>query len=252
MNKIKDDNYCLIQGWMLNIGCSNWNEIAAYALIYGFSQDGQTKFKGSIAYIQEWLMCCKQTALTTLKKLEEKGLIEKTQYEINGVTFNEFSATKRGSLNFRPPVQILDGGSLNFRPNNNINNRDVYNNSPLRSELSYTESAEKNADDEFEKFWKLYDKKVERTKCERLWSKLSKADKQKIFERLPEYIQNTPDKQYRKNPSTYLNPREKRWLDEIIHKNTYDNGQLIEQHQASDRRDEREVERKRDYTPFSF
>lgn len=92
MKKIKDNDCCLIHGWMLNIGCSNWNEIAAYALVYSFSQDGQTEFQGSISYIQEWLMCSKQTAITTMKRLEEKGLIVKTQHETNGVISNRYSA----------------------------------------------------------------------------------------------------------------------------------------------------------------
>lgn len=125
MKKIKDENYCLIQGWMLNIGCSNWNEIAAFALVYGFSQDGQTEFQGSISYIQEWLMCCKQTAVTTMKRLEEKGLIVKAQYEINGVTFNRYAVNQKyigGLKNRQPPVQNLDTPCLKIRPNNNIDN----------------------------------------------------------------------------------------------------------------------------------
>ena len=31
--KINNDYSCVIQGWMLNIGCSNLREIAAYALV---------------------------------------------------------------------------------------------------------------------------------------------------------------------------------------------------------------------------
>lgn len=74
----------------------------------------------------------------------------------------------------------------------------------------------KERDEEFDRFWVLYDKKIGRDKCERLWARLKKEDKEKIFETLPLYIQSTPDKQFRKNPTTYLNPSEKHWLDEII------------------------------------
>lgn len=144
---------------------------------------------------------------------------------------------------------------------NNTDNKEIYDNSSLCSELSYTEKVKINdVDDEspendFERFWHLYDKKVERTKCERLWAKLKKEDKEKIFERLPAYIQSTPDKQYRKNPSTYLNPNEKRWLDEIIPRNINNNdyGRTIKyEHQEHNSGDERNVERERDYTAFSF
>lgn len=39
-------------------------------------------------------------------------------------------------------------------------------------------------------------------------------DKEEIFATLPNYIAATPDKQYRKNPDTYLN--NKSWQDEIL------------------------------------
>lgn len=71
-------------------------------------------------------------------------------------------------------------------------------------------------DDEFEKFWNMYDRKVARPHCERMWAKLTKAQKAEIFERLPAYIQATPDKQFRMHPATYINPANKRWQDEII------------------------------------
>lgn len=72
-------------------------------------------------------------------------------------------------------------------------------------------------DEEFERFWNLYDKKQDREKAKSKFKKLSKADKAKIFETLPAYVASTPDKTYRKNPVTYLN--NKSWNDEIINRN---------------------------------
>ena len=66
----------------------------------------------------------------------------------------------------------------------------------------------------FDRFWNLYDKKVGRAKCEKLFHNLSGNDRNKIFENLPAYIQATPDKQFRKNPETYL--RNSSWEDELI------------------------------------
>lgn len=65
----------------------------------------------------------------------------------------------------------------------------------------------------FDRFWNLYDKKVGRVKCKKLFNNLSENDWNKIFETLPTYIQATPDKQYRKNPETYL--RNRAWEDEL-------------------------------------
>jgi hypothetical protein len=66
----------------------------------------------------------------------------------------------------------------------------------------------------FDDFWELYDKKVGRSKAEKLYSKISTKDKVKIFEHIILYKQSQPNKKYRKDPETYL--RNKAWEDEII------------------------------------
>ncbi len=57
----------------------------------------------------------------------------------------------------------------------------------------------------FNDFWKIYDKQVERKKCLEKFEKLKDEEIKLIFENLPNYITNTPDKQFRKNPSTWIN-----------------------------------------------
>jgi len=66
---------------------------------------------------------------------------------------------------------------------------------------------------EFENFWNLYNKRVDRKKCFQLWKKIKKKDKEKIFVNLPNYIERTPDLKFRKDPKTYLNNES--WNDEI-------------------------------------
>lgn len=67
----------------------------------------------------------------------------------------------------------------------------------------------------FEVFWDVYDKKVERIKCERKWGRLSAGEKKLAIEYIPMYRQAQPNKQYRKNPDTFIN--NKSWNDELIH-----------------------------------
>lgn len=66
----------------------------------------------------------------------------------------------------------------------------------------------------FDEFWDLYDKKQDRPKCERLWSKLTDQERLDIMAYLPKYKQSQPDKKYRKHPQTFLNNRS--WENEII------------------------------------
>lgn len=67
----------------------------------------------------------------------------------------------------------------------------------------------------FERFWNEYDKKVgDKTKLLSKWKKLPQEDKDKIFEHIPLYKADQPDKKFRKNPDTYLN--NKSWNDELV------------------------------------
>ena len=68
----------------------------------------------------------------------------------------------------------------------------------------------------FDEFWNLYDKKVGRDKCIRLWRKLTAKEKRDCIQYVPLYVQAQPDKQYRKNPETFL--RNKSFYDEIINR----------------------------------
>lgn len=70
----------------------------------------------------------------------------------------------------------------------------------------------------FEEFWNDYEKKVgKKDKLIPKWEKLSDTDKMRIREYIPRYKIAQPNKQYRKNPETFLN--NKSWNDEIIGNN---------------------------------
>jgi len=69
-------------------------------------------------------------------------------------------------------------------------------------------------DEQFEEFWDLYDYKKSRDKAEKAWKTLNKEEKALALQHAPVYAQSTPDKQFRKHPTTYLN--NKSFNDEII------------------------------------
>ena len=69
----------------------------------------------------------------------------------------------------------------------------------------------------FLKFWELYNKKINRDDAIKKWMKLSMVDMNEALNVLPLYVKSTPDKQYRKNPSTWI--YQKAWRNEIISSN---------------------------------
>lgn len=68
----------------------------------------------------------------------------------------------------------------------------------------------------FDEFWNDYDKKVgSKDKLRKKWNRIPDPEKVKIKEYIPKYKASTPDKQFRKNPETFINNES--WKDEIIY-----------------------------------
>lgn len=111
-NRIKNENYYVVQGWMIKNLKLKGLQLNIYAIIYGFSQlDGQ-RFTGSLNYLADWNGCSRQAVINALKKLTENGLIEKIDNIINGVKFCEYYATNfTGSQETLLGVHKVDGGS---------------------------------------------------------------------------------------------------------------------------------------------
>ncbi len=57
----------------------------------------------------------------------------------------------------------------------------------------------------FDEFWELYDKKVDKVKTKAKFDKLPIVEKSKMKIALPIYLSTIKDKQYQKNPLTYIN-----------------------------------------------
>jgi len=74
-----------------------------------------------------------------------------------------------------------------------------------------------NINIDFEWFWNEYDKKIgDKQKLKKKWNKLTDEERQNAMNYLELYKQSVPDKQFRKNPETFLN--NKSWNDEIINR----------------------------------
>lgn len=70
------------------------NELIVYAIIYGFSQDGESSFHGSLSYLSEQTGISKRSVITILKKLVETKKIEREDVFLNGNKFVKYRACK--------------------------------------------------------------------------------------------------------------------------------------------------------------
>lgn len=70
----------------------------------------------------------------------------------------------------------------------------------------------KKDDEEFERFWDLYDLKKGKKKARQKWDQITEEDKVSIFENVPIFLTHFTDKQYTPRPRKYLHNRY--WEDE--------------------------------------
>ena len=106
MSVIKDENFVTIQGWMITKLGLKGTELMAYAIIYGFSQDGEGMFTGSRKYLAEWCNCSMRSVDYALKSLAEKGYVIKRDKTINGIHLCDYKTAE-----IAPLLQNLQGGT---------------------------------------------------------------------------------------------------------------------------------------------
>ena len=123
-SKVNNENHVVIQGWMVNELQLKGTELLIYAIIYGFSQDGQSKFTGSLQYLADWTNSTKQNCMNQLKALLEKELIEKEDFEINNNKYCKYNVKLDTIQNFCIGIQKNCIGIQNFCTNNIDNNID--------------------------------------------------------------------------------------------------------------------------------
>lgn len=108
---VKEGSFFVIQSFMVNDLGLKGNELLAYAIIYGFSQDGKSWFSGSRQYIAEWCNMSINSVDNTLGKLVAKGLIEKRDTFKNGVKYCFYKAVENPVENFQITHPKNWGGS---------------------------------------------------------------------------------------------------------------------------------------------
>lgn len=72
---IKDENYYVVKGWMMNRLGLKGTQLILYAILYGFSQDGKTAFKGSVGYLADFAGVTPTSCRMNLQQLQRHGLI---------------------------------------------------------------------------------------------------------------------------------------------------------------------------------
>lgn len=191
---------------------------------------GQAQWPASVRFLAARWHWTDWRVRTFLSGLRRKGIIETTDDQgVNMITLKKYlilkteeTHTPTHTLNdveiselakkLTQQITQQEAGShtAHTKHNNGKNKRD----SSLRSESTLFDIEEEFP---FSDFWELYDKKIGKSDCQKVYAKISLKDRKAIFDYLPKYLEATTVKQFRKNPLTFLHQRA--WEDEIIIRN---------------------------------
>lgn len=223
---IKNEVYFQISGWMRNRLNLKGNELMVYAIIYGFSQDGESKYQGTRQYLSDLTGLSKDTVSRILRSLCEKDYLKRNEVFINGITLNNYSANLEIAhieplislstpiakypyplcKTHTPPMQNADTPYAKCRSYNNIHNsldNDIDNNTLIF---------------EFEEIWRHYPNKKGKKKALDKYIAYRKKGTtyDEVFKGVKAYAEycksNHIKEQYIKHGSTFFNNAE--WLNE--------------------------------------
>lgn len=150
------ENYITIPGFAIVEHGLSGNELICYSLVWGFTQDGETEFYGSLRYIASAMNITKGSAYRILNGLIDKGLVFKTNNEDE--QFCRYKARRRAesvikmntgcNQNDNAYTQNDNGGVIKMitPSNNNIDkNKDKIEieNAPTTGQLFEVEKTEK-------------------------------------------------------------------------------------------------------------
>lgn len=129
MGVVKDENHFIVKGFMINKLNLKGIELMVYAIIYGFSQDGNCKFTGSRQYLADFTGSSKSTIDRVLKELVDKKFIIKEAITENNIIFNRYSINEDTLFKMsRGCIQNEEGGVFKMTTNNKDINNSISNN----------------------------------------------------------------------------------------------------------------------------
>ena len=218
---MKDGQYYSISGWMGKYLGLRANDLICFAVIYGFSMDGESQFNGNLDYLSSCMFASRPTVLLSLKHLIEHNLILKHDDVVNGkkrcyystnVIYDEGyfdvqdTSKEPLSMTSKEPLPKTSKGSLPKEYNNKEDNK--------KENKSVSNDTQKVFPDIFDFFWENYNYKKGKEAAKRAWKRLNAEEKELAINAIEEYKRDCKRNQRQmKHPATYLN--QKTWNDDF-------------------------------------
>ncbi len=148
---MKSENFVIIQGWMCNELELKGNDLLVFALIYGFSQDGESAFHGSRNYIANTFNISKPTVDKAIQNLLDKNYIIRyvsedvtapNSYAVNIQVVKKLYMSSKETLLGDSKETLLNNtntNNKNIKENNNKNNNFEFGKQKPKRESLFTQ-----------------------------------------------------------------------------------------------------------------
>ena len=123
------NGYTNIPDWMLSLELDVYETIIL-AVIYGFSQDGESTYKGTQQYLADKAKCSKRKVGNALVNLVDRKLIQKIDVDIRGIHLCEYKVTElctmcKGVAPYATGGVAPGAGGIAPHATNNIDNINI-------------------------------------------------------------------------------------------------------------------------------
>jgi hypothetical protein len=134
----------------------------------------------------------------------------------NGETFNKqlLNYSEKYKIKKEKNLKRISQWRINQDVTENVTHYQSVRNADKEKKSKVNISKVNILDSAFDEWWNIYDKKISKEKAITKWNILTNEEKQLALKIVQKYVNSTPDKTFRKDPTTYLN--NKSFNDEII------------------------------------
>ena len=202
-----------VQGLFINVCCFYWSKQGIVSI-----KQIEKKFKAKkelLVLIDEGILKS-EDGFVTIDFLDNQ-MVERDSRIESARKAGKASAQKRAKRKLEEPEEDSTSVEIPLNETPTIKIREEEEKIRIRKE------EELKGTELFNRFWLLYSKNVNKEKCFKKFLTLKNEELEILFVHVPEYVNSTPDKKFRKAPLVYLN--NKSFNDEIIISNGHNGKQ---------------------------
>jgi DNA-binding PadR family transcriptional regulator len=205
------DEYYIINSWMIDVLDLSGIELQCFAIIWSYSRGAKQMYIAGNSHLVRMTKKTEHTIIAALKKLQDKGYIQKIPVVVNKVERNYYKAISQGEeINAVGYCKNYSGGTAK----NSVPNIESNIESKIKEKRLSNDNQKVEYSEDFISFWSIYHNGGKQ-QAYKAWNKLTANEKQRAFDNVTDYLLFCKYKgRTQKDTSSYLNQKgfDEHWL----------------------------------------